>query len=1167
MKRRIIYILLLSLAGRSSLIAQVNQQASVNNLSHPGKIYAVIVGISKYESTGIPQLEFAHRDAQVFADYLKSKAGGSVPEENIRLLLNENATYAAIYDAMNWLLETCQKDDLVYFYFSGHGDVENSTIYKLGFLLSYNTPKTNYINNAVRIEDLNNIANTLSVKLSAKVILITDACHSGKLAGNENKGSFLAGEQLRMMKAKEIRIASCGPGELSAEDEKWGGGRGVFSYYLVNGLTGFADRNKDETVTVAEIKNYLDSSLSNDVLLHQKEEKQTPVIKGDENFKLASVNDASLASLKKQNASVVMVQSAILPSLTLLKPLPESPQAYLFKFLNRDPEEMIDFDRLNQFSKEEIPFAFIKMIRDKVRNDSVFIDNEKISLLEKTLRENKDALKRFDEKLVVMLSDRGQEIINLYLNGDAAELERRRYYNSVSNGYDVYPKMFSVALKLTAPENFLYKILQVKLHYFTGVTARLKTPLVENPQSLLDTAMAEQKKALDLEKNAAYIQNELGVLYNYKEEYAVAEKYYLRATQIAPAWVIPWSNLIGLYSNTKNYAKAIEAAEKAKQLQADFQGIYLNSGTVYEEQGNLLMAEELFRKAIKINTRHYAPFERLGFVYTNTTQYALADSFFYESEKRKKGFYFFRNPKLMQLPKPIIEVFPVTLCNFDSLDVGKDDILGHFAWAMIANENNEWQVAEREFKKVIALDNANPLAFHYLGKLLYYQKRWEEADIIFNFALKYHFDEQAFHRYYDSLAKRLPNTKSSDCILTKFRTSAYESIDDHYFLATLYEQWNHYSEAEKHYRTIIDSSREFIGGYYKLWMMLENIGRYKDAEDVLRSYIFYDKGVGERELYSFYKRMMNRFPDEADWYYKAGVFLYHFAEANGKFLFDKKTIEPDDTAETYITRDITRYLQVSAGVRIKFVLPGIAEAIVVADKIYHPWTEGIACLMKVDSLLTENDDALADINYKIGDLFTWQGLPERAAVHYKRAVDFKPADANTRIKLIERYSTIYYLKDALEQLDSLYQRKEINFSMQLLMAEYCIHSGRFADASKLLDEAKSIHPHKIKEITDLNGRLQFLSNHRKEAIAFYKDYLKDNPNDSPAMYTIAKLNAQLKNTDEAWKWLKLSVARGFNYYWVLKYDAAWNDYRKSQQWKTITGKIPEPEVIEYSTTQ
>lgn len=252
-----------------------NQQTN-----NSGNTYAVIVGISKYENIGITQLEYADRDARVFASYLESKAGGTVPPENIRLLLNDTATFGAIYDAMNWLMETCKKNDVVYFYFSGHGDVENNTIYKLGFLLSYNTPRTNYINNAVRLEDLNNMANTLSVDRQAKVILITDACHSGNLAGNDNRGNFLVGDQLRAVKGKEVRITSCGPDQLSNEDEGWGGGRGVFSYYLINGMIGLADNLNNGIVTVKEIGNYLDSSLSKDILLVKKIRDKLPLLTG-----------------------------------------------------------------------------------------------------------------------------------------------------------------------------------------------------------------------------------------------------------------------------------------------------------------------------------------------------------------------------------------------------------------------------------------------------------------------------------------------------------------------------------------------------------------------------------------------------------------------------------------------------------------------------------------------------------------------------------------------------------------------------------------------------------------------------------------------------------------------------------------------------------------------
>src|SRR5688572_30387968 len=82
-----------------------------------GNTYAVVIGISKYQSEGISQLRFANRDAQMFFNYLRSPEGGAVPQDNIRLLLDSTATNAAVYSALSWLTETVQENDLVYFYF------------------------------------------------------------------------------------------------------------------------------------------------------------------------------------------------------------------------------------------------------------------------------------------------------------------------------------------------------------------------------------------------------------------------------------------------------------------------------------------------------------------------------------------------------------------------------------------------------------------------------------------------------------------------------------------------------------------------------------------------------------------------------------------------------------------------------------------------------------------------------------------------------------------------------------------------------------------------------------------------------------------------------------------------------------------------------------------
>jgi uncharacterized caspase-like protein len=166
------------------------------------------------------------------------------------------------------------------------------------------------------IDYLNDIVNTISVQTKAKVIVITDACHSGQMAGNKFKGNFFLGEQLMLKKKNEIRMASCKPDELSNEKADWGGGRGIFSYYLVNGLQGgLADKNKDQVVSVGELKNYMESSMAKDPVLKTEGDVQTPVIKGDEDFPLATVVESETKKIKEQvkndSMAIVMVMSAM----------------------------------------------------------------------------------------------------------------------------------------------------------------------------------------------------------------------------------------------------------------------------------------------------------------------------------------------------------------------------------------------------------------------------------------------------------------------------------------------------------------------------------------------------------------------------------------------------------------------------------------------------------------------------------------------------------------------------------------------------------------------------------------------------------------------------------------------------------------------------------------
>lgn len=1122
--------------------------------------YAVIIGISDYENKGIEDLQYANKDAVAFADFLKSKAGGSVPEENIKLFTEEAATNAAIYNSFSWLIETVEQNDVVYIYFAGHGDMESETAYKLGFLLTYQTPRRTYINNAIRIEDLNNYANTLALK--AKVFVITDACHSGSLISTNKQLRTVVNNQLTNVRSKAIRIASCKPDQLSMEDEFWGGGRGVFSYYLVNGMLGFAEKNSDGIISVAEIKNYLDSAFLKDSLLVAKEHKQNPVVNTSDTTRLAVIDTIRFAQIKRR-VIAPLPAPVILPDGNKVQLSDAQLLDKFLKFLNNEYiEGFLDFKKLLLTPEDKLLGEVIQQtVNNYFNTDDKDVSTESrqalngVMELERRIPLNSSLWQQFNNDFVVQIDSKTQNVINDYLEGDEAELERRRYYNSKNNGYDVYPGMFKLAMKLCVNNEPLYKIFKIKLHYFTGVALRLKIPTVENPQSLIDSAFAEQQTALKLEPDAAYIHQELGTLYLYKKQYKLSEQHYTEATIISPDWVLPWASLMALYTFTKDTTRAIEAYTIAKKIQPDFQSLFVNAGILNEQKNNLLAAEEMYRKSIKLNSRHYFPFERLGFVYMTTTSYAQADSFFYEADIRKRGYHFNYIPSILVAPNFVDAFNPFYLCDLDTAAIKENDAIAYFAWGLFNYKYGNKTGAEAKFKKAIALDPQNPLAFHHLGKILYEQKRWQEGDLIFNFAVMYHLSESVFDAYVDSLNKFMPSSATKECAIKLFKMGKYNGIEDHYYLGTLYEYWHHYTEAEQQYRKIIALTPDFIGGYWFLWRMLEQIARYEEAEKIIYAYKNKNTDWGNRELRSFYKRMMDLFPENPDWFFKAGSFLYQLAADNpGWYRNDLKIIEPDETTPSFLNPSRARPSNETES------LPFADQSIQIAELIIHPYTEAIEFFLKADSLIDNsgqedegNQFRLIEINDHLGDLYVWQGLKELAGRHYEKAIRLQTANTGIRLKAIDVHDATYHFSDALAHLEVLAEKKELNYAKEVLLAKYYIHASKFKEAEQHLRNAESIHPYKRAEIKDLFGRLALLAGKPIDAIKFYKEYLVLNPNDHEAMYSIARMYAKTGNKKEAWKWLKTSMDHGFLYDFVLRFDSYWDAYRKEGQWNKLLG--------------
>ncbi len=1172
-----------------------------NNIK--GNVYALVIGISKYaDKEAIDSLQFADRDAMIFADFLRSRAGGSVPEENISLLLNEKATIAAIHREIHALTTKSKEGDYVYIYFSGHGSLENITLRKNGYLICYDTPPVGFIGNSLSVNILNELVEGMSVINKAKVVVITDACHSGKLAGKDNQRSYLTAEQLRLSRNNEIRITSSAANETSLEapDYDNGKGRGVFSYYLVNGLKGLADNTNDGQITTAELKNYIELKFKEDKVLKREAHVQNPVITGKDDFILSAVDKnerrvvVALARIDSiSNAKIEIPSADAEKDLSAL-----SAQEIFFELLKKESLEKLVFGSgLSKLPANIVALSLIDSV-ESVSDDGPI--KSKLVDLGKKVKEKNAASAGFYSELATVFQDRGQEIINLYMTGDEAEMERREYYNQrleeiklrqefIANneflvedngdslrkpvyGYEVYADMFTIALKMIDPGNKeLENLLKVKLHYFTGVAARLKSSTVKDSRSLISLALSEQKKALALEVNAAYIYNELGILNDISGNYNEAEKNYLKAASLSDSWTFPWSNLVGLYTVLKKYDKAAEAAKKAEEPGSPFQALYVNKGWLKMQTGNLSEAEELFRKSIRLNANHFAPYERLGDLYTTLTDYALADSFYTESATRRKGYQLdIRNPRSMRLPKPA-SYLEINDWNMIVTSLITDYRGLHvFLGGLKLYQNNDLEKAETAFKKLIKEDKKNPLAFHYLGRLLYDQGRWQEAEIILQVAIENYLPFPAFMKYCDSIIRstdinnyfdgRLLDpgsmTEKQLSLIEFLSYTHYDRAEDAYLLVELYKtREDHHAAEALCLKLLDDTAFEKKQLYSWLGMLLDRSGRYADAE---RAYL----DAGNTKLDTFYKKRIAQFPDRSEWYYKTGNYFFESVRKRPySFIYDKKRIDPvTNKVINVLTKRFPKAPSKPISSNHYIIYPIDTRKNTNQETVSpYSYTEGIFYLSRAAGLMQDDEKALLDCYTKIGDLYDWQGLPDSALHYYKKAFALNEDEAGLRKKLIDACMLVFNNSEAFAQLDSLYTRKQISYSKELLLAKFNIHSGNFKRGETLLNECQKNYPWQDDEISRLRASLHLLSGRHGEALNSYKQQLTGNNADSAViLYSIARTYAKTGNKTEAWKWLDASLNKGFNYRYVLQNDPFFDELRRSAKWNKLVIKDNEP---------
>jgi len=258
------------IAGNAS-IKDVGADPSEPVLSQfSGRKFAAVIGVSRYafNDAGLNNLQYADADARAMRDFLQRPNGGGFKEPDIVYMENSGATTDAVRNALLRLLPKAGPNDFIFVYIASHGSPDPFDPQKFYFLMS-DTKVADMPRTGLGMFELQEVLDHFV--RAQRVVVLIDSCHSAGVAGprlvttrqlarQENNVFNLYASKLYRETGRAV-LTSSDVNEVSEEGTNWGGGHGVFTWAVLQGLEGAADNNHDRVVTTGELFDFVSGTV------------------------------------------------------------------------------------------------------------------------------------------------------------------------------------------------------------------------------------------------------------------------------------------------------------------------------------------------------------------------------------------------------------------------------------------------------------------------------------------------------------------------------------------------------------------------------------------------------------------------------------------------------------------------------------------------------------------------------------------------------------------------------------------------------------------------------------------------------------------------------------------------------------------------------------------
>jgi uncharacterized caspase-like protein len=212
-----------------------------------GRYRALLIGNSTYPSDehNLQALKGPVKDIAVLNRALADPASGLFADTDVTLL--PEVTSARAIRAIGRFFGDAARDDVLLFYFSGHGKLDQAGRLHL---CMQDTESTDLLSTAVSSARINEFADASHAR---NVVIVLDCCFSGAFRGGDLGDAVAGPGRYVMTSCRGTQLANDATAENSTSH---------FTQHLVNGLTGDAeDHDGDGYVTFSDLYAYVDRRL------------------------------------------------------------------------------------------------------------------------------------------------------------------------------------------------------------------------------------------------------------------------------------------------------------------------------------------------------------------------------------------------------------------------------------------------------------------------------------------------------------------------------------------------------------------------------------------------------------------------------------------------------------------------------------------------------------------------------------------------------------------------------------------------------------------------------------------------------------------------------------------------------------------------------------------